>query len=82
MQWGTSLVVQWLGLLPVEGVHVWSLVRELRSHMPHGQKKQTIKQYYNKFIKDFKNCSHEKKNLKHTPTKWESKKINSKQIHT
>ena len=34
--------------------------------MPHGQKNQTIKQYYNKFIKDFKNCSHEKKKVLHT----------------
>ena len=42
----TSLVVQWLRLhLPIQGVRVWSLVRELRSHMPRGHKKnQNIKQ--------------------------------------
>ena len=34
---GTSLVVQWLRLrLPMQGVRVQSLVRELRSHMPLG----------------------------------------------
>ena len=36
---GTSLVIQWLGLcLPMQGAQFRSLVRELRSHMPHGQK--------------------------------------------
>ena len=36
---GTSLAVHWLRLhLPMEGVQVRSLVRELRSHKPHGQK--------------------------------------------
>ena len=35
---GTSLMVQGLGLcLPMQWVQVWSLARELRSHMPHGQ---------------------------------------------
>ena len=35
-------------------------VRELRSHMTHGQKKQNIKQkqYRNKFNKDFKKKVH------------------------
>ena len=34
---GTSLVVQWLRiLLPIQGVWVQSLVRELRSHVPRG----------------------------------------------
>ena len=34
---GTSLVVQWLELpLPVQGVWIQSLIRELRSHMPQG----------------------------------------------
>ena len=38
----TSLVVQWLRLhLPVQGVQVQSLVGELRSHMPQGQKTKT-----------------------------------------
>ena len=33
---GTSLVVQWLRVhLPMHGMWVWSLVRELRSHTPH-----------------------------------------------
>ena len=65
---GTSLAVQWLRLcLPVQGVWVQSLVGELRSHMPHSQKYQSIeqKQYCNKFNKDFKNGPHQKKkNLK------------------
>ena len=35
---GTSLVVQWLRLcLPMQGTPVWSLVREVRSHVPQGQ---------------------------------------------
>ena len=39
---GTSLVVQWLRLhLPVQGVQVQSLVMELGSHLPHGQKTKT-----------------------------------------
>ena len=39
---GTSLVVQWLRLrLPMQGVWVRSLVGELRSHMPPGQKTET-----------------------------------------
>ena len=37
--YGTSLVVQWLRFcLPMQGLQVQSLVRELRSHMPCGQK--------------------------------------------
>ena len=40
--YGTSLVVQWLGLhLPMQGVWVQFLVRELRSQMLHGQKTRT-----------------------------------------
>ena len=42
--WGgeTSLAVQWLRLrLPVQGVWVQPLVRELRSHMLGGQKNRT-----------------------------------------
>ena len=36
---GTSLAVHWLRLcLPVQGLQVWSLVGELRSHMSWGQK--------------------------------------------
>ena len=39
---GTSLMVQWLRLHhPMQGVWVWSLVQELRSHMPRGQKNKT-----------------------------------------
>ena len=39
---GTFLVVQWLRLhLPAWGLWVWPLVREPRSHMPHGQKTKT-----------------------------------------
>ena len=56
---GTSWVVQWLGLhLLVQGVWVQSLVRELGSHMPWGQKKTSNKsikqkQYGKEFDKDF-----------------------------
>ena len=39
---GTSLAVQWLKLHPpMQGVWVQSLVEEVRSHVPHGQKTQT-----------------------------------------
>ena len=39
---GTSLVDRWLGFrLPVQGVRIPPLVRELRSHMPQGQKPKT-----------------------------------------
>ena len=41
---GTFLAVQWLRLhLPMQGVQVWSLVRELRPHMTRGQKDQKRK---------------------------------------
>ena len=34
---GTSLVVQWLRIcLPMQGIQVQSVVRELRSHTPWG----------------------------------------------
>ena len=33
---GTSLVVQWLRLLPLQRARVPSLIRELRSHKPRG----------------------------------------------
>ena len=52
---GTSLEVQWLRLW------LWFLVRQLRSHMPCGQKHQNIKpkQHCNKFNKDiFINGAH------------------------
>ena len=64
---GTSLVVQWLRLhLPMQGVRDHSLVRELRSHMPHRQKakKYKQKQYCNKFNRDFKMVHIKKKILK------------------
>ena len=39
---GTSLVVQWLSLcLPMQGLWVRSLIRELGSHKPCGQKIKT-----------------------------------------
>ena len=39
---GTSLVIQWLRLhLPMQGVWIWSLVGELRSHMSWSQKSKT-----------------------------------------
>ena len=49
-------MVQWLELcLPTQRVQIQSLVRELKSHMPHGQKTPNIKQkqYCNKFNEDF-----------------------------
>ena len=37
--WRTAMTVQWLKLcLPRQWVWVWSLVGELRSHVPHSQK--------------------------------------------
>ena len=59
---GTSLVVQWLRL-SMQGVWVWFLVGDLRSHMPCSQKNQNKeqKQYCNKF-NTFKTV-HIKKNL-------------------
>ena len=59
----TSLAVRWLGLsLRIQGVRVRSLVGDLRSHRPRGQKTKTLqqKQYCNKFNKDFKNGPHPK----------------------
>ena len=39
---GTSLGVQWLRFcLPMQGVWVWSLVRELRAYKPHSPKTKT-----------------------------------------
>ena len=66
---GTSLVVQWLRIcLSMQGVWVRSLVGELGSHMPHGQKKtkQNIKQKQccRKFSGDFENGPHQKKKKK------------------
>ena len=61
---GTSLAVKWLRLrLLMQGV--WVLVAELGSHMPYSQKNQNIKQKQNcnKFNKDFKNGTQEKKSL-------------------
>ena len=61
---GTSLVVQWLRLhLPVQEAHVWSLIGQLRSHMPGAQNNQNKKkkQYGHKFNKDFKKMIHIKK---------------------
>jgi len=48
-------------LLPMQWVQVGSLVGKLRSHMPHGQKNQSIKkkQYCNKCNKNFKNGPHQ-----------------------
>ena len=48
-------------LLSMLWVQVGSLVGKLRSHMPHGQKNQSIKQkqYCNKLNKNFKNGPHQ-----------------------
>ena len=41
---GISLVVQWLSLhLTIQGLGIWSLVMELKSHLPWGQKKKKQK---------------------------------------
>ena len=52
----------------MQGLQVQSLVRELKSHTPHGQKNQNIKkkqkQYCNKLKKDLKIAHIKKKNLK------------------
>ena len=47
------------------GIRVQALLRELKSHKPHGQKNQNIKQkhYCNKFNKDFKNGVKKKKKI-------------------
>ena len=62
-QSGTSLVVQQLSLpLPMQGERVQSLVEELGSHLPHGQKKMKHKQhnqYCSKFKKTLKNGPHQ-----------------------
>ena len=52
------------------GVWVWSLVRELGSHMPFGQKNKNMKQkqYCSKFNKDLENGPHQKKKIK--KNKW------------
>ena len=68
---GTSLEVQWLRLhFSVQGVHVRSLIRQLRSHLPGGQNNQNggkkKKQYCNEFNKDFKKMVHIKKKKKKT----------------
>ena len=57
----------------MQEVRVQSLVRELKSHMPHGQNIKQ-KQHGNKFNKHFKNGPHQK-NLKkkknyRTDTYW------------
>ena len=57
----------------MQGLWVQSWVGELRSHIPHGQENQSIKQqqYYNKFSKDFKQTN--KKQLITTKRTGESK---------
>ena len=46
------------------GVQVQSLVMELKSHMPLGQKKKKLKQHCNRFSKYFLNGPHQKNLLK------------------
>ena len=51
---GTSSTVQWLRLyLSMQGLQVWSLVGELRLHIPQANKSKQ-KQYCNRFNKDLK----------------------------
>jgi len=45
-------------LCSMQQAWVRSLVKELRFHMPHGQKKTEQKQYFNKFNNDFKKMVH------------------------
>ena len=45
----------------MQGAWVQSLVKELRYYMSQGQKKQNMKQFRNKFSKDFKDCTSKKK---------------------
>ena len=57
----------WLRLrLPMQGVRVWSLIRELRSHKPHSQKPKhkTEANVVTKSIKTLKTVHIKKKNLK------------------
>ena len=63
---GTSLVIQWLRLhLPMQGMWVGSLVRELRSHMPWGQNLNIEQKPYCKtLVKTLSSPHPKKKNLK------------------
>ena len=55
-------MVQWLKLcLPTQEVQEKSMAREVRFHMPHGQKNKCKAEYCNKFHKSFLNGSHQKK---------------------
>lgn len=47
--YGTSPVVQWLRLLPLQGAQVQSLVRKLRSCMPCGAAKKKVMKLLGKF---------------------------------
>ena len=69
---GTSLIQSLRLHLPMQGVQVLSLVRDLRSHMIGSPKNQNVKQkqYCNKFNKDFKNCPHQKKKKILKKHKW------------
>ena len=59
-------MVQWLRLhLVMQGVQVWSLVGELRSHISHSQKKKKSQSRGSKKLnKDFKNGPHQIKIFK------------------
>ena len=66
---GTSLAFQWPKLcLPMQEAQVQSLVRGLRSHMPHSQNTKTMrqKQYRDKSNKDFTKWPTSKNLLKNT----------------
>ena len=67
MKYGTSLSVLWLRLhLPMRGLQIQTLVRELRSTGLLTKKNQNIKQKQccNKFNKDFENGPHTKVKVK------------------
>jgi len=65
--WGTVLAVQWLRLcFPVQGAGVQSLVGELKSHTPLGQKTKTENRSntVTNSVKTLKMVHNQKKNLK------------------
>ena len=75
---GISLVIQWLRLhLPVPGVWVWSLVGELRSHMPRDRKNwkhKTETTVVTNSVKTEKVVHIKKKNLKKNSIVWKDVK--------
>ena len=73
---GACLAAQWWRPSASNAeIRVWSLVRKLRSHMPHGQNAKNRKQKWhdNKFNKNIKNGPHKKKKIfkkRGKPPRW------------